>query len=187
METAMGSKNLIEKLNNPETAESLERLVDRLPDIIEKTEKLDRFLTTVETVLADEAAKEKLKLKIDHSNIDVDTLEKALHLVEKLPFLLHATEKFEQVFVFMEDVMKDEKSMSYLMNQAEGHMQPLIERFSDGKQVWETIKNDAKKNRRQITIFTMMKWIKEPQVQRALSYVQACIYAIPNQEKRKED
>ncbi|RST73081.1 hypothetical protein D4T97_014475 [Siminovitchia acidinfaciens] len=187
METALENKNLIEKLNNPETTDSLERLLDRLPGIVEKVDKLDQLLTTVEAVLEDESAMEKLKMKIDHTNIDVNTLETGLHLLEKLPFLLHATEKFEHVALFMEEVTKDEKSMRYLIEQAEGHLQPLKERISTSKQVWETIKIDAEKNRRQITLFTVMKWMKEPQVQRVLSYVQAFINAVPNKEKRKED
>lgn len=187
METALGNESLLEKLNDPRTADSLMKLLDRLPGIVEKIEKLDQLLDVGETVLEDESTMEKIKMKLDHTNIDLDTLESGVHLIEKLPFLLHMTEKLERAALFAEDVIKDEQSMDYLLKQTEAYLKPVKERVSRGVDIWETVKKDAEKNSRQITLFTLMKWIKEPQVQRVLSYVQAFINAIPNQEKRKGD
>lgn len=186
METALGHKSLIDKLNDRQTVDSLERLLDRLPSIVDKVERLDQLLTIGESVLTDEAAIEKLKSKLDHTNIDLDTLESGIRLLEKLPFLLQATEKFEQVIVFLEEVMNDEKSINYLLQQAEGHVEPIRERISQWKKLWDELKLDAENNKREITVFTIIKWIKDPQVQRFLSYVQAFLNTIPNQANRKE-
>lgn len=187
MKTALEDQSLLEKLNDPETSDSLERLLELLPSIVEKVEKLDRLIEIAEAVLEDDSTVERLKLKFDHSNIDVNTLESGYRLLGKLPFLLKVTEKFEQTALFAEEVIKDEKSIDYIIRQADNQLAPLKERFFLGKEIWERVTFEAEKNRRPITVFTMMKWIKEPQVQRFLSHVQALIYAIPDPEKKKEE
>ncbi len=187
METALVSKGLMEKLNNPDITDSLERLLDQLPGIVQRMDTLEQLLTTVESVMADEKTIEKLQLKLEHTNIDWRTLESGIHLLEKLPSLLQIIGKLEQAAVFAEDVMKDDKSVQYLLQNVEDYMNPVKNRFSQGKRLWKEVKSESEKNTRQISMLTMMKWIKEPQVQRLLAYVQAFINAIPNPENRKED
>ncbi|WP_313430719.1 hypothetical protein [Siminovitchia terrae] len=187
METALENKGLIEKLNDPNTMDSLERLLDQLPGIAQRMDKLDQLLTSAESVMADPRTVEKIKLKLDHTNIDWNTLESGIYLLEKLPSLLQVIERLEQAAVFAEDVMKDEKSIQYLLQNVEDYTIPLKERFSQGKRIWEEVRSEAEKNTRQISLLTIMKWIKEPQVQRLLAYVQAFINVIPNLENRKGD
>ncbi len=155
METALVSKELMEKLNNPDTADSLERLLEQLPSIVQRMDKLEQLLTSVESVMADAKTIEKLQLKLEHTNIDWKTLESGIHLLEKLPSLLQIIDKLEQAAVFAEDVMKDEKSIQYLLQNVKDYMNPVKDRFSQGKRLWTEVRSEAEKNTRQISMLTM--------------------------------
>nr|WP_275582011.1 DUF1641 domain-containing protein [Bacillus ectoiniformans] len=58
-------------------------------------------------------------------------------------------------------------------------MQPIREKTEKGKILWKEVQLRAETNTQNISIFTILKWMKDPNVQRSLSYVQGLIEVLP--------
>ena len=64
------------------------------PGMCPENDKLDQLLTSAESVMADPRTVEKIKLKLDHTNIDWNTLESGIHFnLEKLPSAVTSNRK----------------------------------------------------------------------------------------------
>lgn len=173
-------------LSDPNIKEALNKILNHLPDIADHIEKINRAASLGETIMKDEETVNKVKLFLDHSNLDIGTITAAIQLLEKLPLLLELAERIETSVRFIESVLKDEQSMAYILRNAEDYFSYSADKVTKGKLLWEQVKKDAERNEKQITIFTIMKWMKEPQVQKYLSYMQALIHALPPEQNRKE-
>ncbi|MEK4027824.1 MULTISPECIES: DUF1641 domain-containing protein [Bacillaceae] len=179
MTVSISKQDWVDELNKPEVQASLQKLIEKLPDLTAKIEQADQLLTFGQSVLEDEHTMEKVKKKIDGINIDMNTLEAALRLLEKLPLLLELMEKLETVVRFVENVLADEKSIAYLQNSVEEYTEPIREKVEKGQSLWEEVQAKAEANAQHISLFTVLKWMKDPSVQRVLSYVQALIETLP--------
>lgn len=169
----------VDELNKPEVQASLQKLIEKLPEITTKIEQAEHLLAFGQSVLDDERTLAKVKTKLEYSNIDINTLEAGFRLLEKLPLIVALTEKLETIVRFVDNVLADEKSIAYLQNSVEDHVEPLREKVEQGKALWEEVQMKAKANTQHISIFTVLKWMKDPSVQKALSYVQALIETVP--------
>lgn len=179
MAVSISKQDWVDELNKPEVQASLQKLIEKLPDLTAKIEQADHLLTFGQSVLEDERTMEKVKTKVDSINIDMNTLEAALRLLEKLPLLLELMEKLETVVRFAENVLADEKSIAYLQNSVEEYTEPIREKVEKGQSLWEEVQAKAEANTQHISLFIVLKWMKDPSVQRILSYVQALIETLP--------
>ncbi|MBO8155726.1 MAG: DUF1641 domain-containing protein [Bacillaceae bacterium] len=168
-----------ESLKQPEVQESLRTLVERLPDLVESLEKVDEAVSFGRNVMNDKQTMEELKNRLEYTNVDLDTLEAGLKLLEKLPKLLELVEKLETAVEFIENVLKDQESLEYLQDSAKTYMEPVQKRVDDGVNFWKEVQAKAESNQQHISIFTVLKWMKDPNVQKGLSYVQAFIDTMP--------
>lgn len=173
-------------LSDPGTAEALQTILNQLPEMADRIEKINKAASFAETLVKDEETLHKVKLFLDHSNLDIETITAVIRLLEKLPFLVELADKIENQARFIESVLKDEQSQGYLQRNVEEYLSHATDKWSEGKQFWEQVKKEAENNKKHITILTIRKWMKEPQVQRFLSYVQAFIHALPSEQNRKE-
>lgn len=184
-ETVVSNKEWFD-LSDPGTVEALQKILNQLPEMADRIEKINKAASFAETLVKDEETLHKVNLFLDHSNLDIKTIAAVIRLLEKLPFLAELADKIENQARFIESVLKDEQSQGYLQRNMEEYLSHATDKWSEGKQLWEQVKKDAEGNEKQITIFTIMKWMKEPQVQRFLSYVQALIHAFPSRDNGKE-
>ncbi|WP_338752154.1 hypothetical protein [Bacillus sp. FJAT-52991] len=182
MAISLSKQDWIDELDKPEVQASLQQLIEKLPLLTEKLEQVDHILSFGQAVMDDQHTMKKVKTKLDSTNIDVDTLEAALHLLEKLPLLLQLTEKLETVIRFAEQVLGDQQSIDYLQKSVEGYLEPVKTKINTGKTLWEEVQTKAEVNTQHISVFTVLKWIKDPSVQRILSYVQAFIDTMPKKQ-----
>ncbi|TCT24557.1 uncharacterized protein DUF1641 [Melghiribacillus thermohalophilus] len=120
-----------------------------------------------------------IQLKNININVDIDTLEAGMKLLEKLPRLVEMVEKLEIAVEFIENVLRDQESMDYLQDSAKAYMEPVRRRVDDGLNFWKEVQAKAETNKQHISIFTIMKWMKDPNVQKGLSYVQAIMDTMP--------
>ncbi|WP_203363422.1 hypothetical protein [Bacillus sp. REN10] len=182
MATSLSKQDWVDELDKPEVQASLQTLIEKLPTLTEKLEQVDNLLSFGQAVMNDEHTMEKVKTKLDYTNIDVDTLEAGLRLLEKLPLLLQLVEKLEVAVRFAEQVAGDQKSIEYLQKSAEGYLEPIQAKVEQGKTLWQEIQTKAEANQQHISVFTILKWMKDPSVQRILSYVQAFIDTMPKKQ-----
>ncbi|WP_100401422.1 DUF1641 domain-containing protein [Bacillus sp. FJAT-42315] len=182
MATSLSKQDWVDELDKLEVQASLQKLIEKLPTLTEKLEQVDNILSFGQAAMEDQHTMEKVKMKLDYTNVDIDTLEAGLRLLEKLPLLLQLTEKLETVVHFMEQVLGDQKSIEYLQKSAEGYLEPIQEKVEQGKTLWEEVQMKAEANTQHISVFTILKWMKDPSVQRGLSYVQALIDTLPKKQ-----
>lgn len=183
--TIVSNKDWLDQ-SDPDTQEALQNILKQLPELADHIEKMNRAASFGETLLKDEETLRKVKLFLDHSNLDIGTITAAIRLLEKLPFLVEVADRLETFIRFIESVLKDEQSLSYLQRNMEEYLSDATDKVAEGKKLWEQVKQMAENNEKQITLFTVMKWMKEPKVQKLLAYVQALIYVLPAEENRKE-
>ncbi|WP_121614305.1 hypothetical protein [Mesobacillus foraminis] len=179
MAVTTSKSDWIDELNKPEVLESLQKLIEKLPDLTQKLDQADHLLSFGQSILHDSRTMDKLKLKLDSTNLDSNTLAAALRLLEKLPLLLELTEKLETIVRFAENVLADEKSVSYLQGSIKEYTEPICEKAIKAQSLYKEVQAKAEANTQHISIFTVLKWMKDPSVQRMLSYVQAMIDTMP--------
>lgn len=74
----------VDELNKPEVQASLQKLIEKLPEITTKIEQAEHLLAFGQSVLDDERTLAKVKTKLEYSNIDINTLEAGFRLLEKI-------------------------------------------------------------------------------------------------------
>lgn len=123
---ANGTARLEERLNNPDTAQALNRLLDRLDTIEEAVDKLDAMMAqgpammAMMTDMADDVYREA-----DASGVDLD---ERLHLTLQLAERLTAPRTVEVLSQLM-DRMDDLEQLIVLTEQAPGFMAMIVDMF----------------------------------------------------------
>lgn len=183
MATQLDSRDWTDELDSKEVQDSLQVLLSKLPDLVSKLEQADRVLAFGEAVMKDERTIETIKTKIDQTNLSLDTLEAAVRLLEKLPMLLELIERIEPLIAFADNVLSDKQSIEYLQSSVEEYVEPIREKADKGKALWKETQLNAEMNTQHISIFTVLKWMKDPSVQKGLSYMQGFIEALPKSKR----
>ncbi len=123
-----GAAHLEERLNNPDTAQALNRLLDRLDTIEEAVDKLDAMMTqgpamlAMMTDMADDVYREA-----EASGVDLDErLRLTLQLAERLT-APRTAEVLSQLMARMDDL----EHLLALSEQAPGFMAMLVDMFDD--------------------------------------------------------
>ncbi|WP_026824994.1 MULTISPECIES: hypothetical protein [Exiguobacterium] len=162
-------------LTRPDVEQALIALIDRLPKIEQSLRRLEDAVDFGMATMKDETVKEKVDAAIDNSNIQIETLESAIELIEKLPMLLQVTNQLESMFTFVQDVYHDEQTKEMIGQRIEGYAVPAKEKVEWTRDMWAEVQSRVEQDDRHITLFSLMRWIKEPSVQHGLKYVQATV------------
>lgn len=168
------------QLNQPETQKALVQLLANLPTYQKNLQQLDELIAFGTAVLQDEQAIEKYDNLIQSYNLNIETVQALINLLEKLPRLNELIETLDNVISFAESALKDEETMDYAINSIQSYTDPIVEKGKQGMDIAKEIKQDAQMHEEPISIFQMMKWMKEPSVQQGLRYVRAALTAFNN-------
>lgn len=117
-------------LTRPDVEQALIALIDRLPKIEQSLRRLEDAVDFGMATMKDEAVKEKVDAAIDNSNIQIETLEAAIKLTEKLPMLLQVTNQIESIFTFVQDAYHDEQTKELIGQRIEEYAVPAKEKLS---------------------------------------------------------
>lgn len=172
-------KEALNGLEEKEQLESLNYLVDRLPKIADsmrviedKTDFLISTLTDTQSlsVIADEA-----ESKVKNLEINEEHFEALLTLTKLLPRLAPMVEQVDNIAAFLEDVASDEKTVTMLIDGLNDlvPVKESIEVLDEAKLHFEETKDSS-----DISIFGLMKMLKDPVVQDGLKFTQSLLYAI---------
>ncbi|TCI25367.1 MULTISPECIES: hypothetical protein [unclassified Exiguobacterium] len=173
--TVHGEQTLESVLTQQDVEKALVSLAARLPEIERSLRRVEDAIDFGHASLMDQAVREKLDVLMDTSNLNIDTWTSAIKLTEKLPLLLTLIEQMEQLFMFMKDAYEDESTRDIVADRLEGYTKPLVEKATETKSIAEEVRRRAMNDTKPISLFMMMKWLKEPSVQQGLRYIQATI------------
>ncbi|WP_347861862.1 hypothetical protein U0355_01220 [Salimicrobium sp. PL1-032A] len=159
------------ELEKPEVQESLTQLLKKIPDIQRSIDSAEEMLAFGQSVMKDKEMINDFEERFTYSTLTQENLEALISLLGKLPMLLELAERLEQITVFIENVLGDQTSLDTLFESFSA--QPLARRGKEALTMVETIKEKAEATpQQQISIFTVLKWIKDPNVQKGLHYIQ---------------
>lgn len=181
----MSSSNLLHtsypdwlnELENPEVQESLAYLIQKLPDLQKGLEKVENFAQFSQNAMMDKETISRFENNLNYSSVNADSLDALFKLIGKLPMLLELVEKLEQMTVFIENTLGDRRSIESLYESLIA--QPVVEQGQDVIKTLTAIKEKAETTPQEpISIFTVLKWIKDPSTQKVLHYIQSTIDVI---------
>lgn len=160
--------------NRTETQESLSYLIEKLPDVKRLVEAIEPVIHFSKAVLEDEQTINQFENRLSAYPINGETIEAGIELLGKLPMLLQHVAMLEQLTVFVQDVLGDEQSLEQIKCSIESL--PLVQ---EGKALTDVVKEVKERAATQpqepVSIFTLMKWLKDPSVQKGLHFAKTTL------------
>ena len=183
--STMENQTIESTLTQPEVERALLALVERLPKIEQSLRRLEDAADFGAAVMRDEQVKRKIDSFLDQSNLQIETLEAAMQLLEKLPMLLNVVNQLENVAAFAQDVYQDEASKAMIGQRIDEYVTPLKQRADWTRDTWTEVRRRAEGDERQVTLFSLIRWLKEPSVQHGLKYMQATIEVLSEDSTKR--
>ncbi|MGX4669778.1 hypothetical protein JNUCC74_11275 [Cerasibacillus sp. JNUCC 74] len=163
----------MDELKRPEIQSALTNLIRQLPEIERTFHSMDQITQFSKCIFEDTATMKAFEQRFQLSRINEESFEALITLLGKLPILLQIIELMEQITLFIKNVVADEASMEQL--KASLLELPLINQRKEAKELIAAIQERKNSMDHSISIFTIMKWIKDPNVQNYLKYIQATL------------
>lgn len=184
--------NLVaEVLSRPEIQSSIANALDKLPDMMEKYDAIDRMLTFVKEVVSDTGALDYLLggLKDDLPPVHFSraTLESAVILLDKLPKVTKYVQVMEQLFDTVEAVATDKQSLEYLVNGVREIIEPWRSRARDGVSLFQEAQQRAAHDTTFISIFSLLKLLKDPSMQKGIRLFKAFLQIVDERVDEAND
>lgn len=178
-QTSTSLDSVVQQLAKEEQRESLQYLIEKLPEMTSALKSVEGMLSFVVASLGDQQSlgriADDVEEKVERLHLTKDHLDAMLTLVHKLPNLVPVINKVEEFGLFVTDVLQDEKSVQYLIDQF-GKTIPV----QKGMEIVEET-NEKFKEREggpNISLFGMMRLLKDPTVQKGLKYVDSLLTVI---------
>lgn len=170
------------ELEQPEVQESLTYLIRKLPEIQQSVESIDNLVTFGQSVLQDKQTIGSFESRLSTYPIDAEAIEAGIQLIGKLPMLLQHVQLIEQATVFIQDVLGDERSMEQVNASIQDF--PLVKEGKEALEIAQEIKNRAEiEPQENISIFALMKWLKDPTVQQGLHVAKTALTVLGERSK----
>lgn len=171
--------DVLKGLEQDKQIESLAYLVEKLPDLVDTMkvveDKADFLISSLSdqqslSVLAEDTEKKINDLQIDETHFDA-----ILKMTHMLPRLVPMMEQMDNIVAFLEDVATDEKTVSMLID----GMNDIVPIKESTEILEETNKHfKANSNQSDISIFGLMKMLKDPVIQDGLKYTQSLLHVV---------
>lgn len=170
----------VNELSNPEVQDALTTLVQKLPQIKEAVVKMEQGIEMVTGLATDSQTINNVAEPISHISkvaLNKDNIDALLTLVDKLPKLAQTVEMLERATPFIEMIAKKENLVS-VAEVAEIVVAPVTERVQEGLSMVKEAKSRAEQNRESVSIFGLLRLLKDPTVQDGLKFVQALLEVV---------
>ncbi len=166
---------LISELERPEIQQSLTSLLTKLPEIEKSIDSIGNAVQFGKAVLQDESTTRKYDELFSSYNLSLETVASLVTLLEKLPKLVQMIEQLENIIDFVSAVLKDEQSTDYLVSNLKEYAEPFLQKGKEGLSFYQEVQQKADCNPQNVKMFSLVKWLKDPAVQKGLCYVQATL------------
>ncbi|MEW9667902.1 DUF1641 domain-containing protein [Ammoniphilus sp. 3BR4] len=170
----------VNELSNPEVQEALTTLVQKLPQIKEAVVKMEQGIEMVSVLATDSQTINNVAEPLSHISkvaLNKDNIDALLSLVEKLPKLAQTVEMLERATPFIEMIAKKENLVS-VAEVAEIVATPVTEKVQEGLSMVKEAKLRAEQNRESVSIFGLLRLLKDPTVQDGLKFAQAFLEVV---------
>ncbi|MBN6189356.1 DUF1641 domain-containing protein [Aneurinibacillus sp. BA2021] len=166
------------ELSNPEVQEALAALIQKLPQIKDAVDKAEQGIAAVSTFATDMDSLNYIAEGVDKFSkvaLSKENLEALAVLIESLPRLAKMVTLLDKVCTTVEPLVTDKNSLSYLFDTAKVVTAPVTDRVEEGVSIVKEAQARAERNRDTISIFGLMKMLKDPAVQKGLKFTQALL------------
>ncbi|RNB91436.1 DUF1641 domain-containing protein [Brevibacillus fluminis] len=178
---------LLQELADPAVQDSLVELIRKLPRIAEAVSTAERGIELVSAVAGDKATLSSVTERIDQAwaklNIDHETLDALITLIEKLPKLVKMITVFEQLYDTAEAVLSDKQSMNQLLGGVKELASPVTEPLEEGIAVLKEAKARAATSTQRFSLFAVMRMLGDPTVQNGLRFTQSLLDVVAERKK----
>lgn len=180
-------QTVVKTLEQEEQLQSLQYIADQLPQITNFIQTVEGQLSFISSSLQDvqslSVIVDDLEKKVEQLHVNKEHFEAALALTHLLPRLVPVIDQVDKVTAFAESVLTDERTVDQVMKTTKETAYELLP-IEEGKEIIAETKAtfEQRKNQSDISIFGLMKMLKEPAVQDGLKFVDAFITVL---NKRK--
>ena len=173
--------NFSKELEQPEIQQALTNLIGALPKIDKSLQSLDNLTVFSQAFLTDRQSIDTLENRLKTYPIDSNAIEAGIQLVGKLPMLLQLVELLEGVVFFVQDVLSDEQSMEQI--NASINQFKFVQQSRDAVDIAKEVKNRLEVDSVEtISLFTILRWLKDPTVQQGLRIVKTTLAVLGQRE-----
>lgn len=175
---------LISELERPEVQDSLSSLLNKLPEFEKSITSIENVVRFGQSVLEDHTSLNKYDQLLSTYNISIESVTSLITLIEKLPKLVNMIEQLENIMEFVTAILHDEQSTEYIMSNVKEYATPLLSKGQEGLSLIQEVQNRVECNPQNVKLFSLVKWLKDPMVQKSLCYVQAAL-EVMNEKNQK--
>lgn len=176
----MESNPLLEQLQHPDIQSALVSLLQNLPTYEKNLEALGNIASFGHAVLQDKQTIQKYDNIARSYNINLETIEALAGFLEKLPKFYKQVEQLENLIDFVTAVLADQQTIDYATASIKSYTEPVLNKGKQGLLLINKIQQQAQETTKPVKLFTIMKWLKDPNVQQSLKFVQATLTVLNN-------
>ncbi|MFJ7935620.1 hypothetical protein [Sporosarcina sp. NPDC096371] len=166
---------LIAELERPEVQASLTSLLNKLPEFEKSIHSIGNAVQFGKAVATDQSVINQYDQLLSTYNISMETITSLVLLLEKLPKMLAMIEQLENIIDFATAIVKDDESTAYMLTNLKEYAEPVLSKGQEGLSFIQEVKERAQCNPQQVKLFSLVKWLKDPMVQKGFCYVQAAL------------
>lgn len=107
-----------------------------------------------------------------------ETIQSFITLIDELPTLTKLVHLVSRVYQAGEDVVTDGSTLDGASKLIQGYTEPVVKTVKQGYQAYEVAKERAADDQTRYTVFSLLKMLKDPNVQKALRFSQAMLDAL---------
>ncbi|WP_107947906.1 hypothetical protein [Lysinibacillus parviboronicapiens] len=177
----MDTNPLLEQLTQPEVQTALVSLLQQLPTYEKNLQAIGNIVSFGQAVLQDQQAIQKYDELVRSYNLNLETVEALVGLLAKLPKLLQTINQLEDMLDFATAVLGNKQTIDYATASIHSYTEPVVEKGKQGLSLVKEIQQQVEATAEPVKLFTIMKWLKDPSVQKSLKYVQATLQVLNKQ------
>lgn len=179
IQTSSSLDSVVQELGKEEQMESLHYLIGKLPEITSSLKSIEGVLSFAVASLGDQQSLSRIvddvEEKVEGMHLTKEHFDAMLTLVHKLPNLVPVINKVEEFGLFAADVLGDEKSVQYLIDQFSKTVQ-----LDKGMEIVQETNERFKEreNGPNVSLLGTLRLLKDPTVQKGLKYVESLLTVV---------
>ncbi|MGM9988083.1 MAG: hypothetical protein ACI35O_12770 [Bacillaceae bacterium] len=177
-------RKLLDNLEQEEQVESLNYLVNKLPEFTKALQSLEEPLLFATSILQDKTtmsnAVRNVEEKWEQLHIGPEHMEALVSMLHMLPRIMPMLQKIEETALFVQEVLQDKQSIGYLMKGVE-ELPPVsvgIDVVKETNKRFSTQQEFAN-----VSVFRLLKLLKDPTVKKGFHYLEVLLQVV-NEKNR---
>ncbi|UOF91183.1 hypothetical protein LSG31_02680 [Fodinisporobacter ferrooxydans] len=184
-------EELLRLLENDEISHALQTALEKLPKFMEQYSAMEKTvgvfqeITKYRTSITD-LVTEFSSLgtsQLPEITIGNETLEAIATFINKLPKIAEYLTVMEELMDLAQTVLSDKKTMEFMFKGVQSMTEPMQTKIKEGISLVEEAKIRANADSSTMSIFSVMKLLKDPMVQEGLKFTKAFLEVVSERKK----